>query len=54
MLIVASLAVSSGAGAVDALSKGGHALAGIEGALTAVKAGEIKGFLIDLIKTTLG
>jgi len=54
MLVVATLAYSSGAGAVDALSKGGHALAGIEGALTAVKAGEIKGFLIDLIKTTIG
>ena len=54
MLVVASLAYSSGAGAMDALSKGGHALAGIEGALTAVKAGEIKGFIVDLIRKSMG
>lgn len=40
-VIVASLAVASGAGAVDALSKGSHTMAGLEGALTAVKAGEV-------------
>jgi hypothetical protein len=41
MLIVGSLAVASGAGAVDAVMQGKTALAGVEGALTAVKAGEI-------------
>jgi hypothetical protein len=41
MLIVGSLAIASGQGAVDALLQGKTTLAGIEGALTAVKAGEI-------------
>jgi|LakMenEpi03Aug12_release.lakeMendotaPanAssembly.Ray.scaffolds.fasta_scaffold05388_21 hypothetical protein len=40
-VIVASLAVASGAGAIKALSQGSNAMAGVEGALTAVKAGEI-------------
>lgn len=40
-LIIGGLAVSSGAGAVTALMKGKSALAGVEGALTAVKAGEL-------------
>lgn len=43
--IVAILAVLSGKGAIDALSHGSTALAGIEGALTAVKAGEIGKFI---------
>ena len=51
MLIVASLAVVSGAGAIDALKSGGHALAGTEAALTAVKSGELKAYLVDLIKS---
>jgi hypothetical protein len=54
VLIVATLAWQSGSGAVDALKAGHHAITGIEGALTAVKAGEIKGFLVNLFKTTLG
>lgn len=54
MLIVATLAWQSGQGAVDALKAGHHALTGIEGALTAVKAGEIKGFILDLVKTAVG
>lgn len=41
MVIVASLAVTSGAGAVEAVMQGKSALAGIEGALAAVKAGEV-------------
>jgi hypothetical protein len=40
-VIVASLAVISGAGAIDYMSKGSGVMAGIEGALTAVKAGEV-------------
>lgn len=40
-VIVASLAVASGAGAIKAASQGANALAGIEAALTAVKAGEV-------------
>ena len=40
-VIVASLAVASGAGAIKAMQHGSTAMAGIEGALTAVKAGEI-------------
>lgn len=40
-VIVASLAVASGAGAIKAMQQGSTAMAGIEGALTAVKAGEI-------------
>ena len=39
--IVAVLAIYSGKGAIDAISHGSGALAGIEAALTAVKAGEI-------------
>lgn len=41
IVIVGSLAVASGAGAVDAVIQGKATLAGVEGALTAVKAGEI-------------
>ena len=41
MVIVASLAITSGAGAVDAVMQGKSALAGLEGALAAVKAGEV-------------
>lgn len=50
-VIVATLAVASGAGAIDAVSKGSNVMAGIEGALTAVKAGEvgIGKFLTDAI-----
>lgn len=50
-VIVASLAISSGVGAVKAIEHGSHAMAGIEGALTAVKAGEvgIGKFLTDSI-----
>ena len=50
-VIVASLAVVSGAGAIDAVSKGSGVMAGIEGALTAVKAGEVGvgKFLTDTI-----
>lgn len=40
-VIVASLAVASGAAAIKAASQGANALAGIEAALTAVKAGEV-------------
>lgn len=40
-VIVASLAVASGAGAIKAASQGANAMAGIEVALTAVKAGEV-------------
>lgn len=40
-VIVASLAVASGAGAIKAASQGANAMAGIEAALTAVKAGEV-------------
>ena len=50
-VIVATLAVTSGAGAIDYMSKGSSAMAGIEGALAAVKAGEvgIGKFLTDAI-----
>jgi hypothetical protein len=50
-VIVASLAVASGAGAIDAVSKGSNVMAGIEAALTAVKAGEVGvgKFLTDTI-----
>jgi hypothetical protein len=50
-VIVASLAVASGAGAIDYMSKGSGVMAGIEGALAAVKAGEIGvgKFLTDAI-----
>jgi hypothetical protein len=56
MLIVGSLAVASGAGAVDAVMQGKTALAGVEGALTAVKAGEIgvTKFLSTAIAKILG
>lgn len=56
MLIVGSLAVASGAGAVDAVMQGKSALAGVEGALTAVKAGElgITKFLSSAISKILG
>jgi hypothetical protein len=40
-VIVASLAVASGAGAIKAVSQGSNVMAGIETALTAVKAGEV-------------
>ena len=53
MLVVGYLAFQSGTGAIDALKAGGHALAGTEAALAAVKAGEVKGFLIDLIKSVV-
>lgn len=55
MLIVGSLAVASGAGAVEAITKGNSALAGVEGALAAVKAGEvgIGKFLGDTISKIL-
>lgn len=56
MLIVGSLAVASGAGAVDAVMQGKTALAGVEGALTAVKAGEIgvKEFIASAIAKIIG
>lgn len=56
MLIVGSLAVASGAGAVDAVVQGKTTLAGIEGALTAVKAGElgITKFISSAISKILG
>jgi hypothetical protein len=56
MLIVGSLAVASGVGAVDAVMQGKTALAGVEGALTAVKAGEvgITKFLSTAISKIIG
>ena len=54
ILIVATLAVNSGVGAVDALKAGQAGLSGLETALAAVKGGEVKAFLVDLIKSTLG
>lgn len=51
ILIVASLAVNSGVEAVNALKAGQVGLSGLESALAAVKGGEVKAFLIDLIKT---
>lgn len=41
MVIVGGLAVASGVGAVDAAMQGKNVLAGVEGALAAVKAGEV-------------
>jgi hypothetical protein len=51
ILIVASLAVNSGVEAVNALKAGQAGLSGVEAALAAVKGGEVKTFLIDLVKT---
>ena len=51
ILIVASLAVNSGVEAVNALKAGHAGLSGVETALAAVKGGEVKAFLIDLVKT---
>lgn len=51
ILIVASLAVNSGVEAVNALKAGQAGLSGVEAALAAVKGGEVKAFLIDLVKT---
>jgi hypothetical protein len=54
-VIVASLAVASGAGAIKAASQGANVMAGIEAALTAVKAGEVGvgKFLTDTISKLL-
>jgi len=44
-LVVAGLMVASGVGAYKAASSGSSALAGVEGALTAVKGGEVTKFI---------
>lgn len=55
-VIVASLAVTSGMGAIDAAKEGSTILSGIEAALTAVKAGEVgvTKFLSSAISKILG
>ena len=55
-VIVASLAISSGVGAIEAAKEGSTILSGIEAALTAVKAGEVgvTKFLSSAISKILG
>jgi len=49
-VIVATFLVASGATAVKALQAKNLSLATLEGALTAVKSGELKSFIADLLK----
>ncbi len=47
-LIVAFLMIKSGAGIIAAVGKASYGIAGLEGALTAIKAGEIGVYISDL------
>ena len=49
-VIVATFLVASGATAVKALQAKNLSLATLEGALTAIKSGELKSFIVDLFK----
>lgn len=55
-VVVAGLAIASGVGAVKAINDSAYIMGGIEGALTAVKAGElgIISFITTQIKAVLG
>lgn len=53
VVIVASLAVTSGVGAITALKDANLTLTGIEAALTAVKGGEVGTYLSNVIKSII-
>jgi hypothetical protein len=54
IIVVAYLALHSGGSALAAAQKGEMGLTGIEGALTAVKTGEVGTFLSTRLATILG
>ena len=53
-LLIAFLMVSSGVGAAAAATKGQTGLAGFEGALAAVKGGEVSAYLKTMLKQVAG
>ena len=54
IIVVAYLALQSGGAAVASAQKGELGLTGVEGALTAVKSGEVSSFLATRLATILG